>query len=88
MKETRLIMGMPVTIEVLDKAAKKESLAQVFDYFIYIDSKFSTYKKTSEITLINNGKIAKKDFSQDMKIVFRLAQITKEETQGFGDIYR
>jgi thiamine biosynthesis lipoprotein len=87
MKETRLIMGMPVTVEIVGHAAI-EDLAAVFDYFTYIDRKFSTYKPESEMMRINRGELAERDWSDDMKIIFMLAEETKQRTDGFFDIRR
>jgi len=42
-KETRLMMGMPITVEIIDASATPEALTAVFGYFQYIDDKFSTY---------------------------------------------
>ncbi len=86
MKKTRIIMGMPIIVEILDHPSA-EIFNEVFQFFKYIDQKFSTYKTTSEISLINQGKLKKKDFSKDMKIIFKLAAKTKRDTDGFFNIY-
>jgi FAD:protein FMN transferase len=88
MRDTRIIMGMPVTVEIVDGNANQNDLNKIFDYFHYVDEKFSTYKPTSEISLINQGKIAEADQSQDMKTVLALSEQTKKETQGYFDISR
>ncbi len=83
-------MGMPVTVEITDDASSEELtklIDSVYDYFTYVDEKFSTYKKTSEITAINEGRLQPKDYSFDMKEVFRLSDKTKKETDGYFDIY-
>src|SRR6185437_7974550 len=86
MKETRLIMGMPITVEIADTAATHEDLAAVFDYFTYIDEKFSTYKPGSEMMRINRGEVAEGNESDDMRIILMLAEETKQRTNGFFDI--
>lgn len=86
MKQTKIIMGMPITVEITDANANAKSINKIFMYFKYIDNKFSTYKKTSEITKINTGKINKKNLSADMKTVFRLAKKTRKETNGYFNI--
>ena len=85
MKITKILMGMPITVEVVDKCTKRD-IDRVYKYFDYVDKKFSTYKKNSEITKFNEGKIARKDFSLDMKTIFRLCAKTKRETGGYFDI--
>lgn len=86
MKQTRLLMGMPITVEICDSSVTQEALDNVFDYFDYVDKKFSTYKDDSEISEINNGQKQEKDYSQDMKEVFELCEQTKKETEGYFDI--
>jgi thiamine biosynthesis lipoprotein len=87
MRKTKLLMGMPITVEVVDANARNADIDKIFDYFGYIDKKFSTYKPDSEISLINRGEIHEKDFSQDMKTVLALSEKTKDLTDGYFDIY-
>ncbi len=89
MKEIRMIMGMPVTVEIADaqNTAKAEAaIKKVFDYFKEVDERFSTYKTTSEITAINEGRLRPEDASEDMKTVFTLSEKTKKITNGYFDI--
>lgn len=85
MKDTRIIMGMPVTVEVVDVSSKKD-LSEIFSYFIWVDQKFSTYKKTSEISKINAKKLPKEKYSKEMKEILSLCEKTKKQTDGFFDI--
>jgi thiamine biosynthesis lipoprotein len=78
-------MGMPITVEVIDFDALS-IIDKVFDYFIYIDNKFSVYKKDSEIMQINRKEILLKNSSADMQEIFHLAEQTKQETDGYFDI--
>ncbi|MFI5265169.1 MAG: FAD:protein FMN transferase [Candidatus Levyibacteriota bacterium] len=86
MKQTRSLMGMHITIEVVDRNVKQKDLDTVYKYFTYIDEKFSTYKKTSEVSLINLGKIQKREYSPDMKKILALCEQTKKETNGYFNI--
>jgi thiamine biosynthesis lipoprotein len=88
MKETRLLMGMPVTVEVIDPSATEDTLNHIYGYFEYVDEKFSTYKETSEISAINQGRLRIHDASDDMRQVFQLAEQTRRETDGYFDITR
>ncbi len=89
MKIHKIMMGMPIIVEIVGKGNQiTEILDQVFDYFQYIDNKFSPYKDNSEISKINRAEILEHDYSEDMKEIFCLAQITKEETFGYFDINR
>jgi FAD:protein FMN transferase len=88
MKETRILMGMPVTVHISDKKATARDIDRVFDYFIYVDNKFSTYKEESEISRINNHQLKADRYSNDMKIVLKLCEQTKLETDGYFNIIR
>jgi FAD:protein FMN transferase len=87
MRETRIMMGMPVTVEVPDADAEK-LIRAVFNHFKYIDEKFSTYKSTSEIMAINRGELPKEKWSEDMRTIFALAEETKASTNGYFDIQK
>ena len=86
MKQTRILMGMPITVEIADPHASEEIFNEIFHYFTHIDEKFSTYKNTSEISAINNGAIALDDASEEMRLVFTMCEETKRETSGYFDI--
>ena len=86
MKELRILMGMPVTVEIVDENASAEMIERVFNYFTYIDEKFSTYKPYSEISLLNQGVITLAEASQDMRTVFALAEELYQETGGYFNI--
>src|SRR5438045_2725039 len=86
MKKTKIIMGIPITVEIVDLQAGQSDINRVFDYFKLVDQKFSTYKKSSEITKINKGKLKIKACSLEMKQIFKLASKTKQQTKGFFDI--
>jgi len=79
-------MGMPITVEIVDEGAANSDVEKVFDYFRYVDDKFSVYKNESEITKINNKLLPEKEWSEDMKVVFKLSRQTKNETNGYFDI--
>ena len=86
MRETRIIMDMPVTLEIVDDAPDSELFGEVFAYFEYIDAKFSIFKEDSEISRMNRGELALEDASEDMRIVFALAEQFRQNTDGFFDI--
>jgi len=88
MKQTRLIMGMPVTLEIVDAMVTEAAFDLVFDYFTYVDEKFSTYKDTSEISRINRCELSIENASDDMQIIFGLAEQTRLETDGYFNIQR
>jgi thiamine biosynthesis lipoprotein len=84
-RETRLLMGMPVTVEIVDPSAQG-LIARVFEYFEGIDRRFSTYKPESEISAFNRGEIAPSALSAPMREVLALASTTCAETDGYFDI--
>src|SRR4051812_36129202 len=86
MKQTRLMMGMPITVEVVDASVVTEAFDRIFAYFEYVDAKFSTYNATSEISQINRGELPLKAASRDMQLIFALAEQTRQETDGFFDM--
>ena len=86
MKHTRLLMGMPITVEVVDATVTQDDLEQVFAYFVCVDETFSTYKTTSEISKINRGELLPEQYSEDMKTVLALCEQTREDTDGYFDI--
>ena len=86
MKQTRTLMGMPITVEIVDPQANEKTFEEVYGYFAHVDEKFSTYKPTSEITAINEGALALENASEEMQLVFAMCGETKRETAGYFDI--
>ena len=86
MKQTRLLMGMPITLEVEDTRVTQNDLEKVFTYFEYVDETFSTYKATSEISKINAGELSIAHASADVQTILALSEQTKTETHGYFDI--
>lgn len=79
-------MGMPITVEIVDRKAIQGHIDRVFDFFRYVDETFSTFKESSEISRINAGRLRLKDAGADMQLIFRLAEETKQRTNGYFDI--
>lgn len=79
-------MGVPIVIDIHTKEATKELFEKVFAYFRYVDKKFSTYKDESEISAINQRKMRDTEWSEDMRLIFKLAEETKNLTHGYFDI--
>ena len=87
MRETRIIMGMPVTVEVVD-ATSPDPMTWVFHWFEVVDARFSTYRADSEISRFNRGEVGKAGLSAEMKEVCALARATESESQGFFNMLR
>jgi thiamine biosynthesis lipoprotein len=88
MKQTCLLMGMPITIEVVEPTVTQDDLDKVFAYFVSVDDTFSTYKATSEISKINRGDLLAAQYSENMKSILALSEQTKKDTHGYFDIQR
>lgn len=86
MKQTWLIMGMPITVVIEDETANEAAFKVVRDYFRYVDEKYSPYKPSSEVSKINGG-LPESKWSKEMKTVLRLCQETKDQTRGYFDAY-
>jgi thiamine biosynthesis lipoprotein len=83
-KQTRIIMGMPITVEVADQVSD-QSIERVFSYFTQIDERFSTYKPDSEISQVNAG-LPQAEWSPDMRHVLDLCEQTRTQTRGYFNI--
>lgn len=88
MKQTRLLMGMPITLEIVDTGVTRDDLDQIFQYFTWIDESFSTYKESSEISRLNRGELLASQASEALKTILTLSEQTRQETQGYFDIQR
>lgn len=86
-RETRLLMGMPITVAIVDDAPDALT-GEVFAYFSAVDQRFSLYRDDSEITALNAGRITLAQASPDMREVLALADKTKRQTHGYFDIRR
>ncbi len=84
-KETRSIMGMPITVEVVGTRDAKDALNCVFSYFTQVDSTFSTYKPESEVSRINRGELLLTDASKDVRDIYAASEETCKETNGYFD---
>lgn len=86
MKDTRIIMGMPISIEIVDSIGSEDAIEKTFAYFVSVDERFSTYKHDSEIMRINRGEIGGPEYTTQTRQVFALAEQTKKETHNYFDI--
>ncbi len=77
-------MGMPVTVEII-RPNSGSAIEKVFDYFGWVDQKYSPYKKDSELSRINDG-LPVSEWTAEMKTVLQLCEETKRQTNGYFDI--
>jgi thiamine biosynthesis lipoprotein len=85
MRDTRLIMGMPITIEIVG-ADDGGAMEAAFQYFSAVDARFSPYKADSELSAMNRGELGA--LSPQMHEVLELSELTRHETMGYFDIRR
>ncbi len=88
MRETRIIMGMPISLAVLDAQVRPQDMDAVFAELTAIDAQFSPFKNDSEISRLNRGEITEQDLTPRMREIFALCEKTKRETGGYFDIFR
>jgi thiamine biosynthesis lipoprotein len=86
MKQLQLLMGMPITVEIIDSSVTEADLENVFASFRAVDDTFSTYKEHSEISKINRGELGEDEYSDTMKTILALSEQTRQETRGYFDI--
>jgi len=84
MKQTQIIMGMPITVEIAH-SQDRHLFQSIFAFFRQVDERYSTYKENSEITQVNGG-LPRSKWSIEMKEIMRLCEETKQETNGYFDI--
>lgn len=87
MRETRLIMGMPITVDVVGDLPN-HVVETAFAYFTEVDARFSPFKPDSEVSALNRGDIDLAAMSASLREVLELAELTRCETRGYFDIRR
>ena len=85
MRDSRILMGMPITVEIVG-ARDATTINAVFDYLHQVDARFSTYKDNSEISAFNRGEVLPANLSDEMKEVLQLSAITREQSRGYFEI--
>jgi FAD:protein FMN transferase len=83
--DTRLIMGMPITVHIVGTEAR-DDMEAVFAHFEAVDRRFSPYRQDSELSAINRGAIDRETASDEMREVLALAVQSKHETGGYFEI--
>jgi FAD:protein FMN transferase len=88
MKEQRILMGMPVTIEIAGAGVHRSRFDALFAYFERAEKVFSPFLPTSETSLMNQGLLRVEDASDEMQTIVRLAEKTRVATDGYFDVHR
>ncbi|HVW71894.1 MAG TPA: FAD:protein FMN transferase [Candidatus Paceibacterota bacterium] len=85
MKEIRITMGMPASVEVIgDDAA--QGIDSVFACFAEVDARFSPYRADSEVSLLNRDR--QHTPSADLAEILAIAERTRVESGGFFNATR
>ncbi len=88
MRETRFIMGMPITLIVPGDHVRRQDLDLVFEEFTAVDAQFSPFKPDSEISRFNRGEVPERELTPRVQEIFALCERTRRETAGYFDIAR
>lgn len=86
--DTRLIMGMPVSVSVADITATDDDLEAAFDHFVKADLRFSPFRPDSELSRLNRAEISLNECSRQMLDILDLAETTRIDSDGYFDIRR
>ncbi len=81
-------MGMPITVEVVDREVCPGHFEAVFRLFRQAEERFSPFKETSETSLWDRGLIKSSQMSPQMRAVMQLAEETRQASGGYFDVYR
>ena len=86
MKQTRLLMGMPISLEIAG-VNDQQPFNAVYDYFQRVDDVFSTYRPDTQVMQLRAG-LPEDQWSSEVREVMDLAEQTKQQTNGYFDVYR
>jgi thiamine biosynthesis lipoprotein len=86
-KQTRIIMGMPVILMTPDARVTVSSLDKIFGFLEYADQKYSPFIATSDVALINQKQLATENYDDELQEILALAAKTKHETNGYFDVW-
>lgn len=86
-KQTRMIMGMPITLMTPHEPNSKEAFEKIFDFFQRVDQQFSPFIDTSEVSRINRHELKESEYSAEMVEILEIAQKTKVETNNYFDVW-
>jgi thiamine biosynthesis lipoprotein len=85
-RQTELIMGMPITISLVDDRARG-NIDGIFGWFHGVDAQFSPYKAHSEVSRINNGEAGAEAASELMVEIIARCRAATESTRGYFDAW-
>ena len=83
LRQTRDVMGMPVTIDVRHGVAQPGIVEAAFAEFHLLDRIFSTYRPDSAISRINRGEINVQEAGAEVSRALELASLYEQATDGY-----
>jgi len=86
-KETRLIMGMPIVLMTPDESATNDNAEEVFLFFAYVDKTYSPFIESSIVSRISRGEIGEPEYPSELRAILAIAKSTKRETNGYFDVW-
>ncbi len=87
MKRTSRIMGMSVTLEIVDDSSRAaEAIEEALAFIRTVDRRLSPFKPESELSRLNTGEITETQLSPMTRTIWRLSRETHRQTDGYFDI--
>jgi thiamine biosynthesis lipoprotein len=82
-RQTKEIMGMPVTIQLMDSDPNPAALNQAFAQFILLDETFSPFLAASAISRINRGELRVEDAPALIHQALQICALYEQATDGY-----
>lgn len=86
-KQTRLIMGMPIVLMTPDELVTDENIEEVFTFFTYVDKTYSPFIDSSIVSRISRGEIGEPEYPSELRDILVMAKKTKRQTSGYFDVW-
>src|SRR5260221_7452302 len=83
MRQTRQVMGMPVTVDVRDGGVDAVAMEEAFGELRRVDELFSTYRADSEVSRIDRGELSVEAASPHVRLVLELCERYERATGGW-----
>jgi FAD:protein FMN transferase len=77
------VMGMPVTVHVVDDKARHPAIDEVFEDFTLLDQTFSPFIRESAVSMINRGELSSDDAGQLVNQAIDLCRLYEQATSGY-----
>ena len=77
------VMGMPVTVHVVDEVSRNEAIDAVFDDFGLLDRTFSPFIQDSAVSRINRGELRPEDAGPLVHRAIDLCRLYEQATAGY-----